>query len=441
MSPSDSTSSETSLPNDVKVALEGAIPALSREYGDNFRHDGVLRDISRQELREDTRINPSDEPRAVISMARDAANAVANARNEATSFREKIQRTEQDLERLQISQNLGDLTNKTERKERLVNKITDLLQKNPEIVPDIAQHDLGAPARDALAAAKEQIDALHNENSALRQRLADIETDYQILRNQPYGRTQELDEQSVSTSLGITRTVIQSLFLVPCDLEATIDWDGLDTACDPALRLARHWADDQIQPNAHLWLSRLPRLVRVDNSPRSAQEVAVRLFVQAFMTRTTVSLVDITTLAGKMRGLEPQELKLPLAFLHFFLTHKSDEALLEDAQFSEARALILLRGIELFIDHISGILELQKIAQTFAEIKAYLREACKRSFIVNGLTLYLDAFFSGRKPEPLTNKIITSAGENTITTDNRLMSMDGDNVITCADGSVTIYRP
>ncbi|KIW97281.1 uncharacterized protein Z519_02673 [Cladophialophora bantiana CBS 173.52] len=128
---------------------------------------------------------------------------------------------------------------------------------------------------------------------------------------------------------------------------------------------------------------------------------------------------------------------MPLAFLHGFLSRKRNISVREGRQFSDARALVLLRGLELFCDHLSDTRDRQHMAKVFLDVHPLLHEARQRSHTINGLTLYLNDIFRGRASQSLTSRV----PEHKSTVDGRSWFMDGDDLVSFNDDSLIAYHP
>ncbi|KAJ9605625.1 hypothetical protein H2200_009474 [Cladophialophora chaetospira] len=403
----------------------------------------ILDEIGSQELRGGATIEPLDDPRVnVLSQARNLAT-MASAHQEAVDdVSDKLDLTTKDLERLEISHGIQAHTNLTSQQIKVTDMIHNILLDNDPIVPTLQQrgHDFGAVSTEMLTRSGDAVQEAQDEISRLREALAKSEQ-----RNQNYANTMrnyDPDVQSVNSNMGKTISFVQSLILLPGDFDSDVNWEQFQTKANTCLELSRQWTHDHIQPSAEQWLSRLRRHSRPTKTSFSAQQMANRLLAQSFMETPNVSLADIHALAHKTLGLEPHELRHPLALLHGFLYQMRTRSLIEDRQFTDSRALILLRGIELFCDHLSSILDLQEVAAVFEEIRPFLQEACRRSPIIQGLTTYIDAIFNKRhsQVQSLATTIHSSAAY-TIDFDEKSWFRDGDNLVAFSDDSITLFRP
>jgi hypothetical protein len=145
---------------------------------------------------------------------------------------------------------------------------------------------------------------------------------------------------------------------------------------------------------AKIWLAAIPGLTQASTGG-SAQDRALRMFVKGHLLNAEASLDDVH---GIVQAMEREEsLGLTLALVFGFVRVMLKRTVAAQANVSIARALILLRCLELVYVHVSCARILMALGEMFAQMQEPLKLAVQESCLVAGLVEWLRRLLGGQE--------------------------------------------
>ena len=202
------------------------------------------------------------------------------------------------------------------------------------------------------------------------------EQELQGYKNQEVSRVDDDEAATVKCSLGSTRVVLSSLVDLPDDLEG----DEFMTAWGVAVAISRGMREDQITAGDK-WLARFPGLCEEQVDSSSAVQAAARLLARAF-SDSAASLNHLYLLAAVIERVPAKELALPLGLLFRFIAVRSTQLVVKQEQFSFGTALVYLRAVELFTDHVRHVRYLNDVHVHFENLQFYFMDAAASSVVI-----------------------------------------------------------
>ena len=178
----------------------------------------------------------------------------------------------------------------------------------------------------------------------------------------------------------------------------------------PDLKLVLRDAENlgSVGSQASIWLAAIPGLAEASPGV-SAQDRAFHLFIQGHQHHPEVSLDDICGIAEGMKG--EKSLKFVLALILGYVRGVSEHAVAEETSFSVARALILVRCVELVYLHVGQDEALEAVRGVFAGMEQMMKSACQESCLVAGLAEWLTRVLKGKRTLSLWRWVVLKARE------------------------------
>jgi hypothetical protein len=135
----------------------------------------------------------------------------------------------------------------------------------------------------------------------------------------------------------------------------------------------------------------------------------LRLFFQGHQCDAEISLDDIHGIVQCMQG--ESLLELVLALVLGFVRNMLERAVATEASFGLARALILLRCLELVYLHVGHFGMLAAVREIFKQMERLLKSAAQRSCLVAGLVDWLSMVLEREKLVSLAHCVLVKARE------------------------------
>lgn len=148
-----------------------------------------------------------------------------------------------------------------------------------------------------------------------------------------------------------------------------------------------------LRRGATTWISTVTGLTMNYETGQTDKQLVWSIFMSS-----NFPLADIHTLAERMTRCPENDLPFPVGFLQVFLKVKARKIAETGNPCSEARAFIMLRGMELLTLHYPDPSELSDVKTAFALVRPFLLTASDESRLVLGLFQWLEDALNGKRP-------------------------------------------